>query len=369
MKRIMYIAASITILLSITAVFTLSQSKFGKSPSHERLERIKKSPNYKDGSFQNQSITPVMAEDASFFKVTKEFFFNKKERVTPTDTIPSIKTDLLNIDRNKDVLIWFGHSSYFIQIDGKRILVDPVFSGHASPFSFAIKAFNGSNTYSTNDIPDIDYLVITHDHWDHLDYETVKKMQPKVKKVICGLGNGEHLEHWGYNPNAIVELDWNEHAILDSGFIVTAVPARHFSGRGFKRNQTLWTAFVFQAPSMKIFIGGDGGYDTHFAEIGKTFGSIDLAIIENGQYDKNWKYIHLLPDQTVKVFNDLHAKRLFTVHNSKFALGNHSWDEPLIKANANCKEFGIPLLTPMIGEQVNLKDTTQKFSEWWKGIN
>ena len=230
MKKNMYIAASITIILSFTAFFTLQQSKFGKFPKHGRLERVKKSPNYKNGSFQNQSYTPVMAEDASFFKVTKDFFFNKNERVKPVDSIPSVKTDLLHLDKNKDVLVWFGHSSYFIQIDGKSILVDPVFSGHASPFSFSIKAFAGANNYSTEDMPKIDYLVITHDHWDHLDYETVKKLQPKIKKIICGLGTGEHLEYWGYNPENIIELDWNEHANLDNGFIANAVPARHFSG-------------------------------------------------------------------------------------------------------------------------------------------
>jgi len=164
-------------------------------------------------------------------------------------------------------------------------------------------------------------------------------------------------------------MDWNEQVTLDSGFVANAVPARHFSGRGLRRNQTLWTSFVLQTPTMKLFIGGDSGYDLHFAEIGKTFGPIDLAILENGQYDNNWKYIHLLPDDLVKAFRDLNAKRLFTVHSSKFALGNHPWDEPLIKIAARSNELSIPLITPMIGEQVNLKESTQKFSEWWKDIH
>jgi L-ascorbate metabolism protein UlaG (beta-lactamase superfamily) len=364
----MYLTATLIILFSIATVFTLQQPKFGKLPKGERLERIKKSPNYRNGSFQDQSYTPILAEGVNSFSMAKEFFFNRKKRVSPVDEIPSIKTDLLNLDKSKDVLVWFGHSSYFIQIEGKKILVDPVLSGYASPFSFSIKAFKGTDIYSTEDIPEIDYLIITHDHWDHLDYETMRKLKPKISNVICGLGTGEHLEHWGYDRNIIIELDWNEKAILENGFIANSVPARHFSGRTLKRNKTLWTAFVLQTPSMKIFIGGDGGYDKHFAEIGKTFGEIDLAILENGQYNKNWRYIHMLPDEICKTFRDLNAKRLFTVHSSKFALANHPWDEPMIKVSAMCKENNIPLITPKIGEQVNLRDYSQKFSEWWKGI-
>ena len=357
----MYIIASLVILVSTTTFFILQQFKFGKLPSGDRLERIKKSPNYKSGAFQNQSITPVVTEGVSYFAISKEFFFGKKKRVSPTDKIPSAKTNLLHLDKSKDVLVWFGHSSYFMQIDGKRILVDPVFSGNASPFSFSMKAFNGTDVYTADEIPDIDYLFISHDHWDHLDYETILKLKTKIKKVICGLGVGEDFEYWGFDKNSIIEMDWNEQIALDIGFVANAVPARHFSGRGLKQNQTLWTSFVLQTPSMKIFIGGDGGFDKHFAEIGETYGPIDLAILENGQYDDNWKYIHLLPDDLLKAFRDLNAKRLFTVHSSKFALGNHPWDEPLIKVTAHSKELNIPLITPMIGEQVNLKDSTQKF--------
>lgn len=365
----MYILISILVIFVLAVLIIVNQSKFGKFPSGERLERIRKSPNFKNGSFQNQSNTPIMAEGVSYFAVAREFFFQKKERKNPTDSIPSTKSDLLNLDRNQDILVWFGHSSYFIQIDGKRILVDPVFSGHASPFSFSVKAFKGADQYTPDDIPEIDYLFISHDHWDHLDYETILKLKPKIKKVICGLGIAEDFEFWDFDKSIIHELDWNENVTLDSGFVAHATPARHFSGRGFKRNQTLWTSFVVETPTMKIFMGGDGGYDSHFAEIGKTFGPIDLAILENGQYDKNWRYIHTMPDELPQAFKDLQAKRLMTVHNSKFALGNHAWDEPLIKVSAHCKEQNIPLITPMIGEQVNLKDSTQKFTEWWTTIN
>lgn len=365
----MFILFSISLFVIIILISTfLRQPKFGKLPSGERLERIKKSPNYKNGSFQNISNTPNLTEGVSYFTAAKEFLFDRKDGVRPKVKIPSIKTNLLNLDTSKDILVWFGHSSYFIQVDGKRILIDPVFSGSASPLPFGTIAFNGTDIYTTDDIPPIDYLFISHDHWDHLDYETIIKLKPKIKNVICGLGTGEHFEYWGYDKSKIIEKDWNEKIILDNDFIAYTVPARHFSGRWLKRNQSLWTSYVLQTPTMKIFIGGDSGYDKHFAEIGKTFGPFDLAILENGQYNKNWRYIHMTPDEVLKAARDLNAKRLFPVHSSKFALSTHSWYKPLKTITELNKEAKVSIITPIIGEQVNLKDSTQKFSEWWKEV-
>jgi L-ascorbate metabolism protein UlaG (beta-lactamase superfamily) len=358
------------ILIAFAAIVFafMQQAKFGKAPQAKRLKEIKKSPNYKNGLFQNLNNTPALSEGVTYFKLFKEVFFDKKERVTPIDKIPSTKTDLLNLDIKQDVLVWFGHSSYFIQIDGKRILVDPVLSGHASPFTFSIKAFNGADVYKTDDIPEIDYLFISHDHWDHLDYKTVKALKPKIKTVICSLGVGEHLEHWGYNSNMIIEKDWHEKIELGDGFTVNTTPARHFSGRTFVRNKSLWMSYVLQTPSMKLFIGGDSGYDTHFAEIGKKYGPFDLAILENGQYDRKWRFIHSLPDEILQVAKDLRANKVLPVHSSKFALASHAWDEPLTKIIENNKKENLSIITPMIGEQVNLKDNTQQFTEWWKGV-
>ena len=362
----MYIILTIVVLISIVTYIILNQKQFGKLPSGKRLERIMKSANYRNGSFQNQHVTPVMTEGVNYLQVMMNFIFGKKIRVTPVGEITSVKTDLMHLDRKKDVLVWFGHSSYFIQVDGKRILVDPVLSGYASPFSFSVKAFKGTGRYTAEDIPDIDYLFISHDHWDHLDYETIMKLKPRIGNVICGLGVGEDFEYWGFDKKLIIEMDWNEQIMPDNGFIVNSIPARHFSGRGFKRNQTLWLAYVLQTPTMKIFLGGDGGYDEHFALTGNKFGPFDLAILENGQYNKNWKYIHLLPDDLLKAFNDLNAKRLLTVHSSKFALATHPWDEPLILISESAGKLKLPLFTPMIGEQVNLKDTQQTFRKWWQ---
>ncbi len=365
----LYTIIIIITLFIIATAFTMSQAKFGRAPQGARLARILKSPNYRNGAFQNQSYTPILAEDASYWALSWNFFFGRREKLSPIDSMPSMKTNLINLNLNEDLLVWFGHSSYFMQLSGKRFLVDPVLSGSASPFSFMIKAFKGANNYSAKDFPDIDYLIITHDHWDHLDYETVLQLKQKVKTVICGLGVGEHFESWGFDATTIVEMDWNDKLDIDSGFVINATPARHFSGRTFKRNQTLWCSYVVQTPTKNIFLGGDGGYDNHFAAIGQQFGSIDLAILENGQYNNDWRYIHTLPNEIGKVFRDLKAKKLLAVHSSKFALAKHAWDEPLISISATSKAENIHLITPMIGELVHLNDDNQQFAEWWKGVN
>ena len=364
----MYILLSIIVLFVVAVYVFMQQAQFGKKPSGERLLRMQSSPHYRDGAFQNMSITPSLTEGASYYSVLKEFLFTKKERMKPTEALPSVKTDLLHLNPSEDVLVWFGHSSYFMQVGGKKILVDPVFSGSASPLPNGTKAFKGADIYTTDDMPEIDHLFISHDHWDHLDYTTIKKLLPKVKNVICGLGVGAHLEHWGYDSKIIIEMDWHEEVILNDGFRVKAYTGRHFSGRGFKRNGTLWCAYLLQTPSMKIFIGGDSGYDSHFAEIGKQHGPIDIAILENGQYDKAWRYIHMLPEEILQAAKELNAQKIFPVHSSKFSLSNHAWDEPLKKITENNKKEQLAVITPMIGEAVRLKDSTQQFAKWWEGV-
>lgn len=368
MKRFKWLSLICLAFLLMVSLIVLGQSRFGQLPKGESLERIKRSPNFKEGEFKNQSFTPLMTGNENKLVSLFKFLFRKTDFISPIDSIPFIKTNLNCLEPKNDVLVWLGHSSYFIQTGGKKILVDPALSGHASPFSWMVKAFNGTDWYKAENIPDLDYLIITHDHWDHLDYETVMKLKSRVKKIICGLGVGSHFEYWGFNPKSIIELDWYEHALLDSTWIITATPARHFSGRGIKSNQTLWVSFVLKTPSLNIFIGGDGGYDKHFEDIGKKYGPFDLAILEQGQYDQRWKYIHLFPEQVFKAASDLHAKRLLPVHNSKFTLANHKWNEPFIKLNENSKGYHIPVLTPMIGEQVNLKDTNHVFSDWWRNL-
>jgi L-ascorbate metabolism protein UlaG (beta-lactamase superfamily) len=358
----------IIILIAAAAVyFFMHGAQFGQRPSGERLNKIRQSANYRDGQFQNISHTPQLTEGTSMIGILGKFFFdNSAERVPPAP-LPSKKTDLLKLDPNRNLLVWFGHSSYLIQIGGKIILVDPVFSGNASPLRFTTKSFKGSDIYTVQDLPPVDYLLITHDHWDHLDYKTVLLLKPTVKKIITGLGVAAHLEYWGYDKNMILEMDWNEEVIPDQGFIVNNVTARHFSGRGFKRNGTIWSSFVLTAAGKKIFIGGDSGYDHHFADIGKQFGPFDLVILEDGQYNENWKYIHMSPEETVQAALDLSAKKLLPVHWSKFSLSVHSWNEPIIRIKKEAERRHVKLLHPMIGETVDL-DRDQIFSSWWEEI-
>jgi L-ascorbate metabolism protein UlaG (beta-lactamase superfamily) len=366
--KAMFTSILILIVLVLSVVLFLNQPQFGKLPSGERLERIKKSPNYQNGFFQNLSVTPDLTEGVGYGTVMWDFLFGKKERQIPTETLPSVKTDLLNLPQDSDVLVWFGHSSYFMQVDGKKILMDPVFSGAATPMPVGGKAFAGADIYTVDDIPEIDILFISHDHWDHLDYKTIIKLKPKIKMVVCGLGMGAHFEHWGFDSKIIIEKDWNEHMTLGNGFSVEVLPARHFAGRGISRNKALWVSFAFKTPSLNLYLGGDSGYDRHFAEIGEKFGPFDLAILDNGQYDASWKYAHLMPNEILTAAKDLKAKRILPVHSSKFVLGNHPWDEPLEKIIANNISENLNIITPMIGAQVNLKDSTQQFTLWWRKV-
>lgn len=356
------------VLLAVGIFSYMQLDKFGEAPSGKRLAEIKRAKNFKDDEFQNEHNTPQLAEGYSMIDILYKWFTNPNKNVIPTGPIPTDKSNLSNLNPDENVLVWFGHSSYFIQIDGKRILVDPVFSENASPVPGTVKAFKGTDIYSVEELPSIDYLFISHDHYDHLDYETVLKLKNKTRKVICPIGVGAHFELWGYDPAIINERNWYGSVDLDSGFIATITPARHFSGRTFGRNKTLWCSFLLETPSLKIYMGGDSGYDTHFSDIGKKFGPIDLAMLENGQYDEAWPYIHSSPDQVVKAAHDLKAKRFFPVHNSKFPLANHDWDDPLKKVTHYNAPSGVPLITPLIGQIVLLNDTTQRFSPWWTNV-
>ena len=345
---------SIVGVIGIAGVGILNQPQFGKNPSGERLERIEKSPHYKEGHFQNETPTTMMTTDKGMLSIWWDFLFKNYPNTVPdSGQIQIIKTDLSKLDKNQDLILWFGHSSYLIQAAGKRYLVDPVFYAGA-PFQFINKAFPGTQVYTPEDIPDIDFLIISHDHFDHLDYKTVTQIKDRVGHVVTGLGVGSHLEYWGYSANKLTELDWNESASFADGIQIHCLPARHFSGRSLFQTKTLWASFVLETPSGKIYIGGDSGYGTHFARIGTQFPNLDLAILENGQYDENWANIHTLPRELPLIAKDLNAKRYMTVHNSKFKLANHSWDEPLKNAEA-LRSQGFDVLMPTIGEAVEWK--------------
>jgi L-ascorbate metabolism protein UlaG (beta-lactamase superfamily) len=340
----------------------------GKNPEGERLTKIARSPNYRDGIFQNLSETHVQVEGrGSFFKLFWKFM-NKPANTKPPRPIPSVKTDLKNLPEGKPVLVWFGHSSYLIKINGKHILVDPVFSGYASPFKFkSAKNFDDSNVYAVEDMPKIDILLITHDHYDHLDYKTVLKLKEHSPFIITSLGVGSHLEYWGFDKNPITELDWNQSSEVIPGFKITCLTARHFSGRSFKRFPTLWSSFILQTPENTIYIGADSGYDIHFKNIVSKFGPFDLALLESGQYNEAWRPIHMMPEETVQAGIDIQAKVLMPVHWGKFSLSLHPWNEPIERVVKKAEELNVKLTTPLIGEPVIIGEHYPD-KKWWREV-
>jgi L-ascorbate metabolism protein UlaG (beta-lactamase superfamily) len=367
-KYVLLSILSLIVILGLATCALLQEPQFGKNPGGKALERIEKSSHYKDGSFRNQVEKPTISEGYSFFGETWKAVFKKYPRRSPSVILPSVRTDLLKIPADSNLMVWFGHSSVFIQLDGKRILFDPVFSGKASPLPWGTKAFPVTNNYLAKDMPPIDYLLISHDHYDHLDYETVLALKTKVKYVICGLGVGSHFKYWGYDTTQIIEQDWNNSLKVNDHFSIFTLPSHHKSGRSFTQGKTLWASYLLLTPHTKIYISGDGGYDGRFEEIRKKFGPINWAIMEDGQYNKAWQSVHMLPEEIVQATNDLQASNLLPVHNSKFTLASHPWDEPLIRITELSATQPYRLATPQIGEIVYLDNNSQRFGQWWKGI-
>ena len=367
LRKMMIALIVILVILSVGVGYYLQKPKFGKAPEGLRLERMQSSINYVDGQFQNLVPTPQIVGDSRFSTMWK-FLFAPKERPNPIDSIPTVKTELMALDKTKDIVIWLGHSSYYLQLGGKRILVDPVFSSSAAPVAFANKAFAGTNLYTAEDMPEIDYLLISHDHWDHLDYPTVIAMKPKIKNVICGLGVGAYFEQWGFEENRIHEADWFTELKMENDFVIHVLPTHHFSGRLLSRNKTLWAAFALVTPNRRIFYSGDGGDGPHIKKIGEMLHGFDLAIMENGQYDKQWPYIHMMPEEVAQAAEELNAKALLPGHSGKFSIANHSWDEPFKRITDASRNKNYRLLTPIIGEPVELDNQQQVFSRWWEKI-
>jgi L-ascorbate metabolism protein UlaG (beta-lactamase superfamily) len=363
-KAMLIILLTLAVVALITFLF-MQQASFGKAPSGARLERIKKSSQYKDGAFQNQSPTPTFTGGGTFFIVMKDFLFGRHERKAPDYILPSLKRDLKVTPTHKPEITWFGHSSYLIQANGLNVLVDPVFSGRTSPVTYAgNRAYQGADIFKAEDMPRIDVLLITHDHYDHLDYQTILKLKDKVGVFVTSLGVGAHLEYWGIPANKIKELDWWESTDINADTKFTAAPARHFSGRGFVRNKTLWSSFIFKTSGYNLYLGGDSGYDKHFAKIGDTYGPFDLAILEDGQYNAYWANIHMMPEETAQAALDLKAKVLLPVHWGKFSLATHQWDEPISRVVKEAARLNLKVVTPEIGEQVIL-DSILPVKHWW----
>ena len=355
----------IVVLFVIGVMIFMRSPRFGGKANGSRARRMQASPNYKNGQFQNLEPTPALAENMSYWSVSRDFILQRPIEPKPLSPLPVASTDLKALPLSHNCLVWFGHSSYYMQVNGTRILVDPVFSRNASPLSFTTSRYPATNHYTAADMPPIDILLISHDHYDHFDYNTIQALQPHVKQVVTGLGVGAHLERWGYTSTQINELDWHE-SIDIGGLQLIATPARHFSGRGFTRNETLWLSFVLRAPGIQLFIGGDSGYGNHFKDIAARYGSMQLAILECGQYNTRWPYIHMQPEQTVQAALDLQAGVLLPVHWAKFTLGMHPWREPIERVTAAAKQHDLPIVTPGLGQVLDWTAAPVE-NAWWQG--
>ncbi len=352
----------------IAVIVLLRQPKFGGSPKGERLVSIERSVNYHNDEFKNLIATPKFSQDVSLFSILWNDMRYPAQRLVPEQPLPATKTDLTAIDLSEDIVLWFGHSSYYIQLGGKRILIDPVFSSYAAPFWFLNRAFTGTSIYQAEDIPPIDYLLITHDHWDHLDYPSVTALKDKVRHVVCPLGIGSYLEDWGFAPDRIHEADWYEQLSSEDDLEIHVLPARHYSGRMLRQNKTLWAGFALISDERRLFFSGDSGYGPHFAEIGRKFGPFDLVALDCGQYNDRWAYIHMTPEEAVSAAVDLHAEALLPAHVGRFSISRHAWDDPFVRVSAASEGTGFKLLTPVIGEPVRLNDRQQQNTRWWESF-
>jgi len=336
---------------------------FGKNPTGKSLAHIEKSANYKNGQFQNLSPTGVMTERGAILKTIRDNIKKPKDN-SPLQALPFEEFSLKNTVENGLNYSWFGHSSYFLEYNGFRILVDPVFSGSASPVGGFAKAFNGADHTKAAHFDSIDLLILTHDHYDHLDYKTILALAPKAKHILTSLGVASHLNYWGIPSDKITELNWWQTAQINKDLKITATPARHFSGRVLVRAKTLWSSFVVDWHDLHLYIGADSGYDTHFKTIGEELGPFDFAWLECGQYGKYWPQIHMLPEETVKAAIDLNAKNVLPVHWGKFALSMHSWNEPINRFMTAAQNKHFQVIVPKIGAMSNII-TEQPLEPWW----
>ncbi|MES2265902.1 MAG: MBL fold metallo-hydrolase [Bacteroidota bacterium] len=334
----------------------------GKNPQGEALTRLDTLPNFKNGAFEN------LAEGADTTVKRNKFLLllhNLSKVTRPEAPLPWVKTNLQTLSAPAPTVVWFGHSSLLIKSKQGNILIDPIFSNHAGPIPGLVKAFNGTTNYHVKDLPPIDVLIISHDHYDHLDYGTLKKLKDLIKLAVVPKGVGSDLVYWGFDPKKIIELNWEQSTTLPGGLKITATPAQHRSNRTYKSvNKTLWASYVIQAGDYRIFYSGDSGYGAHFKQIGQQYGPFDLALMECGQYSPNWPWAHLWFGQTAQAAIDLQAHMLQPVHWAKFEAADHTWNESIKQLLPAAKKLGIPVNVPRIGEPYTLGNAP-KTTVWW----
>lgn len=368
MKPLKYIIAITTALFAVSGVIFMTTSTFGTIPEGERLEKIEQSRQYnrEAQSFEMPGSIPDPAAQTDMgFKSIWDFFFKKGNRA-PAQPLHAVVPDMDDFCSSSTAakIIWFGHSSLLVRLSGKNILIDPVFSSKASPVPFTVKRFQ-KPPLPLSGLPPIDVILISHDHYDHLDKKTIQFFKSESTRFVVPLGVGSHLKKWGISNEKITELDWWKKTV-DKQIEFIAVPAKHFSGRGlFDRNKTLWASWIIRDENQNLYYSGDSGYGPHFKTIGETYGPFDLAFIECGQYNKNWPHVHMMPEESAKAYFDLQAKRLFPIHWGAFVLSMHTWHDPADRISIQAETRHINLVTPRLGEIFDL-GRVRKTGAWWK---
>ncbi|MFF4799375.1 MBL fold metallo-hydrolase [Streptomyces sp. NPDC001351] len=354
----------------------LQPAAFGADPSGERLARIRRSPHFKDGVFQNPGGTARIRPSGSTLDFAK-VFFDKDERPlrAPKGNIPVHPTTLADIAKPPATglrLTWMGHSSVLAEIDGQRVLFDPVWGERCSPFSFV-----GPKRLHPAPLPiaalgPVDVVVISHDHYDHLDLPTIKALADTDTLFAVPLGVGAHLEHWGVSADRLRELDWHE-ATRVGGLTLTATPARHFCGRGLRNTQhTLWASWSVAGDEHRIFHSGDTGYFEGFQDIGAEHGPFDATMIQIGAYSDFWPDIHMTPEEGMRAHLDLQGGEphgvMMPIHWATFNLATHPWAEPGEGTVAAARATGSRIALPRPGEPFEPTAETVPSEPWWRAV-
>lgn len=346
----------IIILLSATAFLNFSPQVGGDPGSFD-------SPHYYDGKFNNLNETSVST--GSFFGTMLDYMVGDDDR-NPSIIIPTKEYLNMSLEEPDVSVTWFGHSTILIQSHNTTILMDPVFGDEGlDPLIFGPSPFAYEHTYEIEDLPRVDYVFISHDHYDHLDMKTIKSLEGA--QFFVPLGVKSHLTTWDIPSEDVQEFDWYDEHNISSEFFIALTPSQHFSGRGVSGDNTLWGSWVLDFNGHKIFFSGDGGYSDEYAEIGEKYGPFDIAIIEAGQYNEAWSSIHMFPEQSVQASIDLNASTILPIHNTKYVLSLHKWDAPLERVTAAGELLNQQVSTPYIGDTFVLGGENPD-TRWWRDV-
>ncbi|GAB3654236.1 MBL fold metallo-hydrolase [Echinicola sediminis] len=343
--------------------------QFGGSIRKKDLEKFKKSAHWDGKKFNNLTPTLMGFNFRDLPEVLRDNFSDKQKR-TPAKKLPIQAFDPKKFQAADQTpkFIWYGHSVLLLQFNGKNLLIDPMFGENASPIApFKTKRFSRNTLQLIDQLPPIDAVLLTHDHYDHLDYSSILKLIPKVNTWIVALGVSRHLEKWGLEAEKITEMNWWDEISFE-GIKITFTPSRHFSGRGaFDRAKSLWGGYIFQSPDHKIYHSGDGGYGEHFKQVGEKYGPFDLMFVECGQYYKHWAEIHLFPEESVQAAKDALAKVAVPVHWGAFTLSPHQWKDPVERFCKSAEKQAQDIFTPELGA-INYLDELQFSNRWWEEL-